>query len=217
MSEATAPETGEPTIPLDAETVTAPAPEVLAPAAPKPRSQMDPTERLIHQRDRARERADDLEGRFSQMEKQVKVLSSDLLGRDTKIAEFEQRETARVKTERETALLERVATKTGVSNRVLLRGLLGQLAGVDTAPEEVTDALVDDVSKAIAQAAPEVFRAQPSGGSPGQPGFNPNTKAEGQAPSTGDPRIDAVVAAAKRHSSVMTPSWKDIEAEGKRR
>lgn len=107
--------------------------------------------------------------------------------------------------QRRNDFLRHLSQKSGVTNTALLSGLLreAEASGVEGAPEDVNDDLISETLKKLKEMSPESFGAQPVGGSPGQPGLNRNTKANGEEPSTD--RMAKLREIAARNS-VLTPS-----------
>lgn len=81
---------------------------------------------------------------------------------------------------RENKFLDRLMAQTGLKNRNTLRGQLREAAeqgGFETAPEDITDTLVEDAAKAIRDMSPELFKHS-SGGSPAGSGHRESTKSD---------------------------------------
>lgn len=120
---------------------------------------------------------------------------------EKRAAEAEAKLQARERADREAALVDAVLPKLGVQNRVVVKGVLKELAslsGLDIAPESIDERTATDVAKQVRQALGELFPTQ-SGGSPGTPGVNLNSKKTGERPDE-DPRKAAVLAVAKKYS-----------------
>jgi molecular chaperone GrpE (heat shock protein) len=104
---------------------------------------------------------------------------------------------ARDRREREAALVDAVSAKLGFGNRVVLKGVLKELAeqGVDTAPETLDNAA--DVAKQVRELLGDVL--QPKAGIPGAPGPNHSTKKPSEKPGA-DPDRERVRGIAGRLS-----------------
>jgi|JI61114C2RNA_FD_contig_51_3863371_length_895_multi_2_in_0_out_0_2 molecular chaperone GrpE (heat shock protein) len=104
---------------------------------------------------------------------------------------------ARDRREREAALVDAVSAKLGFGNRVVLKGVLKELAeqGVDTAPETLDNAA--DVAKQVRELLGDVL--QPKAGIPGTPGVNLSTKKPSEKPGA-DPNRERVRGIAERLS-----------------
>ena len=138
----------------------------------------------------------ELEARLAKIEEEQQrangELSKVIESKDKKLqdllaqqAEWKEKEKARIRSDRESALLDAVASKTGDKQRTTLEALLHGVAkrrGVDIAPEEVTDDGVAAVLDALKSTYPDQFSGSGAGGSPALPGLNKDTKAPGQAP-----------------------------------
>lgn len=119
-----------------------------------------------------------LEKRFNQKLEAERTEKEKLLG------EIAERDRLR----RQDALLESIASKTGMDNKRHLRAVLVEAArdddGLDTAPEELDEATIESAVKAMSVVSPELFEPKASvGGSPGGAGLNHHNKGKGEDPS----------------------------------
>lgn len=100
----------------------------------------------------------------------------------------------RLKNDRETALVDAVAGKAGIS-RTLAKGLLrvARDTGFDNAPEQLDDDYVADAIKKLRELEPDMFKPRTSGA--GNPGINTKTKSPAEDPNEDPKRAQARAAA----------------------
>lgn len=127
---------------------------------------------------------------------------------DKRAADAEARLAARERSDNETALVDAVAGKTGVS-RTLLKGLFKVAAeqGFDNAPKQVDADVVADAIEKARELEPELFKTR-SSGSAGSAGVNKRTKAAGEDPDE-DPKRAKARAAAEALSPIKRRTSKE--------
>lgn len=131
---------------------------------------------------------------------QAERLKKEIEAREKRAAEAEAKLAAREKRDRESALVDAVAGKAGVS-RPIVMGLLRVAAesGFDNAPAELDDDMVADAIKKLRELEPELIKPR-NGGSAGSPGVNLKNKPAGE-----DPTEDAKRAKARKAAEDLSP------------
>lgn len=130
----------------------------------------------------AAEEAERKKNDFAAVEERHKKRIADA---EKRAAEAESRIAARERSDREAALVDAVMPKLGVNNRLVIEGALLALAkrGLDIAPEELDEKIATDVAKKVRTALGELHPPR-SGGSPGTPGMDLDTKPPSERPDT---------------------------------
>lgn len=117
---------------------------------------------------------------FALLEKQLRKKLEDVTReRD----ELQQWKSGQETKSRSSALVEAIASKTGISNTRALRAALREAAedGIEIAPENPSE-VISNAVRAIKAISPELFSAANVGGSPGA-GTNKRNKKQGEEPS----------------------------------
>lgn len=115
---------------------------------------------------------------FAELEKELRA---ELEQKDAAVAEKEQTIAQVHKQYRQEHMLTALTEKTG-QPRYVVGGLLAmaEREGLDVAPENVDDKTVDSLVRHFKKNAPELFKVESRGGSPGIPGDNPQTGPNGE-------------------------------------
>lgn len=116
--------------------------------------------------------------------------------RDGLLAQIDKRN----QEDRRNGFVAKLASKSGV-NAAVVKGLLLQVDGIESAPEEVTDDSLQEALAAIKELSPETFQVTPRGGSRGAPG------------TSSDPNLSKgarVAQARNERNGSGNPRWREL-------
>lgn len=145
-------------------------------------------------------------GEFSKIEEQYK---SKLATKDKELAEAKSLIETRQRLDREGALVEAVASKSGIVERAVVRGVLRLAAdsGFDAAPAELTDDTVAEAIKVLRRDAPSLFATKST------PAPNAGTNTTNTAGVPADIAADPRKLAAYEAGRAMSPNVRRFQKE----